>query len=101
MLILELILVGHEVREATEAEWREWRRTVADQDRRVGGTDLGELGFVSTVFLLSCADRDACFETMVRGGPLADEFDWYATWEAAEQGHARMVARVLQRGTLA
>lgn len=71
-----------------------------DADRRVDWTDLGELGRVSTVFLCSCADRDRCFETMVRGGPLDETFDWYGSWDAAEQGHARMVARVLQRGTL-
>ncbi len=96
----ELILVGHDVHEATETEWREWRRTVPESARRVDWTDLGEHGCVSTVFLLSCADRSRCFETMTRGGPLAEEFDWYATWAEAEQGHARMVARVLQRATL-
>ena len=58
---------------------------------------------VSTVFLEANHRFDdgppLVFETLVLGGPLADECERYSTWDEAEVGHAAMVARVRDAGT--
>lgn len=54
---------------------------------------------VSTVFLTinhshTLDGPPILFETLVFGGPLANEQERYATWDEAEVGHAWMVERV-------
>ena len=83
-----------------------WGKLLEDVDARlVALTPLAEVFVagvpvpavhVSTVFL-GIAHYGGIFETMVFGGPLSDMQIRYETWEQAEAGHARMVARVLAR----
>ena len=66
--------------------------------KRVAYTEFGSSD-VSTVFLFIDhgfgADRSPLlFETLVFGGPLANEMDRYSTWDEAVAGHEAMVARV-------
>jgi hypothetical protein len=72
-------------------------------DRRVAYTDLGQQGRVSTVWLgLNHAypppwgddTRPLIYETMVFGGPLADEMLRYTTLGQARTGHQFMVMRL-------
>jgi hypothetical protein len=64
--------------------------------RHVRATYVGE-AFVSTVFLVfdhsfGFGGAPVLYETMVIGGPLADDGERYTTREAAEAGHDRWVA---------
>jgi hypothetical protein len=75
-------------------EWGEWRRST---DRRIARDEINGVT-ISTVFL--GIDHGfgygapVLFETMVFGGELDQEQERYTTYEAAEAGHAAMVARV-------
>lgn len=76
-----------------EPDLIKWAKWYEKADRLVTRT-----GDVSTVFLgLDHAFGDGpvqLFETLVFGGPLADEMDRYSTWDEAEAGHQTMVQRV-------
>jgi len=78
-----------------------WGEFFNDQKkRRVAYTELGAV-HVSTVFLgldHGWGGRPLLFETMVFGGNNWDECERYSTWEEAEQGHQRMVQRVVAAG---
>jgi hypothetical protein len=73
------------------------------QPRRVAYTDLGQQGRVSTVWLglnhgypppWGDDTRPLIYETMVFGGPLADEMLRYTTLGQARTGHQFMVMRL-------
>lgn len=61
------------------------------KDRHVAETDLGTLGYVSTVWLgLNHAfgsGPPVIFETMIFGGPMDEYMDRYSTEEEAKSGH--------------
>lgn len=91
------ILDGHKIVKAELLEWAEWFETA---DRRVARTEMPDGKVISTVFLgLNYAmpwQKAELFETMVfdaNGKALDGENTYrYATWEAAEAGHARAIA---------
>lgn len=56
---------------------------------RIGLDSVGD----STVSTVWVGSHDAPFETLVMGGPLDDEGDYYDTEQDAREGHAAMVAR--------
>jgi hypothetical protein len=78
----------------------EWARWYDKADRRVAdwqGTVNGQDVRVSTVFLgidhdFSKDGPPILFETMVFGGERDQEQERYATWEEAEDGHAKFVS---------
>lgn len=90
------ILVGHAAVPTDLMTWARWFES-AREDRVVAKTDVNHV-CVSTVFLgLDHAFGEGppqLFETLVFGGPLADEMERYSTWDEAEAGHKAMVARV-------
>jgi len=67
------------------------------KNKRVAETTIDD-SWVSTVHLgLDHGYGDGppvIFETMVFGGPLSDECEWYCTEAEALTGHAAMVVRV-------
>ena len=75
-------------------EWRMWFGTA---DRRVAKTKVGKVE-VSTAFLgLNHAfggGKPILFETMIFGGKYNDYQERYSTWEEAEVGHKKAVAKV-------
>lgn len=78
----------------------EWMKMFSNiTDRVVERTETGR-STISTVFLGldhsfdEYGEPPLLFETLVFGGPLADEMKRYSTWEEAEQGHAKMVEMV-------
>ena len=80
-----------------------WGKWVQTADRNVARDFIGATR-ISTVFLgldhnYEDDGEPLIFETMVFGGPLDGEMVRYSTWEAAEKGHAAMVARVGETGT--
>jgi hypothetical protein len=80
------------------ADLMEWAQNFDIMDRHVADDMIGE-SRVSTVFLgidhrLLGDGPPLIFETLVFGGPLADEMDRYSTWEESEAGHTAMVKRV-------
>ncbi len=83
------------------ADLMTWARWFESADRSVAKDTIGE-SEVSTVFLgINHQWGDGplhLFETLVFGGPLADEMGRYPTWDEAVRGHDEMVARV--RATL-
>lgn len=99
------ILKGHEVVRCDLHTWAKWFEAVSESDepmsaRYVGKTDVDDT-FVSTVFIGTDYQRRPAgpplwFETMVFRGPLDDEVWRWSTWEEAEEGHAKTVARVQQ-----
>ena len=97
-------------------KWAKWLETT---DRKVARTDipvpqwkylLGKIFKIkkyepiriSTVFLgLNHCFREGTpllFETMVFGGKLDEEMERYSTWEEAEEGHKRWVAKAKAEG---
>ena len=90
------ILDGHKpVPEPDLLKWAEWFETVT---RHVATKLVGDVS-VSTVFLgldhsFGASEVPVLFETMVFGGPLAEECERYSSWEEAETGHHAMVERV-------
>lgn len=95
------ILEGHIPKpEPDILKWAKWfenaKRHIARDDPFPG------MVHVSTVFLGTDhafgQGPPLFFETMVFGGPLHEEMDRYETWDAAELGHALMLARVLNAG---
>lgn len=91
------ILDGHKAVQVAPDTWGRW---LEKNDRVVAKTTIGE-SRVSTVFLgldhRFGEGPPQIFETLVFGGPLADEMERYATWEEAEAGHQRMVERVKEK----
>jgi hypothetical protein len=88
-------LDGHDVVPVDDLlEWARWFETA---DRVIAKTHVGE-DEISTVFLgldhSYGGTVPALFETMVFGGALDQECKRYASWAAAEAGHAVMVERV-------
>lgn len=95
------ILDGREVREVDLMTWALW---FEDADRQIGRTEIAPGIYVSTVFLginhrFLSDGPPLIFETMtfddydeVTGG-----FDRYATYDEAEDGHARIVAAMIAR----
>jgi hypothetical protein len=80
----------------------EWARKFNSSQRIVIQTQVGE-SFISTVFL--GLDHDftgkgppILWETMVFGGPLADDEERYTSEKLARDGHERMVSRVKYAG---
>ena len=79
--------------------WAKWFEE-AGESRRVARTEIGSVGFVSTVFLgldhSFGEGRPVLFETMsFIGDESEDYFDRYCTWDEAEAGHARIVRKAL------
>lgn len=74
------------------------------KDKIVEQTNQGDI-MVSTVFLgLDHRHGDGTpllFETLVFGGPLADEMVRYTSWDQAQAGHNKMVALVFDQAILA
>jgi hypothetical protein len=90
------ILLGTKVKIVDQKAWGDWW---ASADRRVERGFIGE-SEVSTVFLGVVHGHDSdgqplLFETLVFGGPLADEMTRCATYEEAVVMHKEMCARVL------
>lgn len=87
------ILDGHEITTAPDViAWAQWFETA---DRRVAGDEIGPY-FVSTIFIgldysFGLSPVPLLFETTVfRDGEEC--LGWrYGTWEAAENGHARVM----------
>ncbi len=74
--------------------WAKWFETA---DREVAKTSISDEITVSTVFLgLNHNHGDVkplLFETMIFGGELDEQIERYSTWEEAEKGHKRWVAK--------
>ena len=74
-----------------------WGQWMQDADRVVAKIFIGDVN-VSTIFLgLDHSFSDGpplLFETMIFGGEHDQYQDRFATWEEAEAGHAKAVARV-------
>ncbi|MGH9903932.1 MAG: hypothetical protein ACRD68_19145 [Pyrinomonadaceae bacterium] len=95
----QFILDGRKVIPCTEVgQWGHW---FMNAERHVGRTEVGPY-VVSTVFVgldysFGESERPLVFETMVFEDKEEVEREFYATWEEAEAGHARMVALTEQR----
>ncbi|KKN75895.1 hypothetical protein LCGC14_0376030 [marine sediment metagenome] len=74
-----------------------WANWFENAKRRVAKTTLANDVMVSTVFL--GLDHNfgkgtpILFETMIFGGEFDQEMDRYSTWDEAEKGHEKMVAK--------
>lgn len=66
---------------------------------RVASTRVGE-AMISTIFLgidhSFGIGPPLVFETMVFGGPLDQKMERYTSWDAAIDGHAAMLKRVIK-----
>ena len=88
---------GRVIEEPDHAKWAEWYNGFA-AGRCIAHTELAH-GTVSTVFLalnmaLSKTDPPMLFETRVKDGWLANEWQRYSTVEEAKAGHEAWVARI-------
>ncbi len=77
-------------------EWAEWFETA---DCHVASTKLKNGVRVSTVFLgldrnFSLEGEPILFETMLFGGKHDQYQERYSTWEEAEEGHKKALAKV-------
>jgi hypothetical protein len=91
------ILVGRAPMAVDMLTWSLWFGGNIEK-RRVAFTEIDGGAHVSTVFLgldhnYLGVGEPLLFETLVFGGPLADEMKRYSTYEQAERGHAEMVAQ--------
>ena len=81
------------VQHPNDDEWFAWYQQI-EENRRVAKTEIGSVS-VSTVFtgmdLRPSPGQGLLFETKVFGGALDGEEWLCATWEEAEQQHARVV----------
>jgi len=99
---MHYILQGTDVVEEPDyAAWWRWMwpdDSGDDAHRRVALTQLTDDIEVSTLFLgldmRVMSPMPILFESCVRGGPLDDTTERYATYHDAEQGHEALVARV-------
>jgi hypothetical protein len=74
-----------------------WGKWFEETGSRVVARDTIGESEVSTVFLsldYSLEGPPLLYQTLVFGGPLADEMERYSTREEAEKGHEAMVERV-------
>ena len=93
------ILVDGEPREADLMTWATWFESA---DRIIARTEQGGV-MVSTVFLgvdhnFSPEGAPVLWETMVIGGPLDGEQEYYTSVAAAQDGHEKTVERVKAEG---
>ena len=107
---LYILNPDHSVKLVDLRTWYAWMCEEKERDpwlqrRLVALTQVNSEIKVSTVFLGMdhnfLGGPPEIFETMVFGGPLADECVRYSTWAQAEQGHAVIVDRVqaaIERG---
>jgi hypothetical protein len=91
------ILVGHQPVVCEDLmTWARWMETA---DRHVRLTEQGDVR-VSTVFLgldhSFSGDEAIVFETMVFAGGHVGGMERYSTWDEAEAGHVRWVAKVFK-----
>ena len=87
-------------REPVACDLMTWARWFEANDRHVKLTEQGDV-MVSTVFLgldysWGEGERPVLFETMVFAGNHGGDQERYCTWEEAEAGHARFVAKVFK-----
>ena len=92
------ILVGRQV--VSCSDLMTWARWFEATDRHVKLTEQGDV-MISTAFLgFDCSFSDdgppLIFETMVFQGEHGGEMERYSTWDEAEAGHARWVAKVFK-----
>ena len=90
------ILDGKTPKPAADA--LEWARAFQSMNRRVAEDFVGDV-HVSTVFLgidhnWGQRNQPVLFETMVFGGKYDQEQERYCTWDEAEAGHQRWLAKV-------
>ena len=77
--------------------WGQWRNKA---DTLVARTLVGEVDIITYFIgipLTNTSGRPLLFESTVFGGPLNGTQDKYATWDEAEAGHAKLVAKVSGR----
>ena len=80
-------------------KWAKWFEV---SDRQVAKTILPNGVEISTVFLgidhnfLGKGKLPILFETMIFGGDLDENMERYSTWQDAEEGHKRWVAKAEQ-----
>jgi len=91
----KFILEGHKVVYCGDLmKWAKWFETA---DRQVAKTNISDEIIVSTVFLgidhNFLGKLPILFETMVFGGKLNEQMERYTTWQNAEEGHKRWVAK--------
>ena len=91
------ILVGHQPVVCRDLlTWARWMKTA---DRYVRLTEQGDVR-VSTVFLgldqSYTGNVPMLYETMVFGFVGGDDMERYSTWDEAEAGHNRWVAKVFK-----
>jgi hypothetical protein len=98
------ILQGKEPVECVDL--MQWGRWLESGERRVLLTNLPDGSSVSTVFLgldhsfsryLDEPHEPVLFETMTFGGPNNETMNRYCTWDDAEAGHRKIVARERRR----
>ena len=93
-----ILVDGEVVQERDLMTWAKWYETAK---RKIANTK-GKVSLVSTVFLgMDHQFGDGppmVFETLVFGGPFADEMDRYSTLDEAKAGHAAMVEKVWPDG---
>lgn len=81
---------------STKAEFSAWKESNPNR-WRVGEYEVGNVT-VSTVFLglehSNALGENVLWRTLVSGGPLDGECDWYASLEAAKRGHESWSTRV-------
>jgi hypothetical protein len=90
------ILNGHKPVKCDDLMWWAWWFETAD--RHVRDTIQGDVR-VSTVFLgldQSFEERPVLFETMLFVNGAEAGVEHYCTWDEAEAGHARWVAKVFK-----
>jgi hypothetical protein len=97
-MIEHYILAGHQV--VSCSDFLTWARWFETADRCVKLTIQGDVR-VSTVFLGLDHGWDdkgppVVFETMVFIGDRDEDMERYCTWDEAEAGHARWVAKVFK-----
>lgn len=92
---------GQVIEEPDHAKWVQWYDNSA-ADRSIATTKL-TYGTVSTVFLgmnmTLSHETPMLFETRVKDGWLADEWERYSTLEEARAGHEAWVARIREAET--
>jgi hypothetical protein len=93
----QYILVGHQPVICRDLlTWARWFETA---DRHVRLTEQGDV-MVSTVFLgldhSFSGDEAILFETMVFAADHGGQMERYSTWDEAEAGHARWVAKIFK-----
>jgi hypothetical protein len=81
---------------------REWVRFMTRGNRTVGNTTVNKTR-ISTVFLginhgWNLSKAPILFETMIFGGIFDGESQRYTTWESAEKGHEKWVAKIKKEG---